>query len=123
MNSTAESARRVHQVGEEHHRGARHVLRGGAARARAGRNGEIIFSFNAGHASDLIMNLISDRQYRRERGSGGGRRGSGKGTLGQGKTAPGQSAKNEDHSRHRAHYCHTHRHPRRPGLFRIDMIT
>ena len=68
------------------------------------------------------LNPISDRQHRRERGSGGGRRGSGKGTLGQGQTASGQSAKDEDHSRHRAHYCHTHRHPRRPGLDRIDMI-
>ena len=48
VNSIAESARRVHQVGEEHHRGARHVLRGGAARARAGGNGETTFSFNTG---------------------------------------------------------------------------
>ena len=122
MNSIAESARRVHQVGEEHNRGARHVLRGGAARARAGGNGETTFSFNTGRAFVFIMNPISDRQHRRERGSGGGRRGSGKGTLGQGQTASVQSAKDEDHSRHRAHYCHTHRHPRRPGLDRIDMI-
>ena len=87
--------------------------------------GEMVRSFSC-HLSFTLYYLLflptSDRQHRRERGSGGGRRGSGKGTLGQGQTAPVQSAQDEDHSRHRAHYCHTHRHPRRPGLDRIDMI-
>ena len=53
-----ESARRVHQAGEEHHRGAGHVLRGGAARARAGRNGE--FSFVS------LLSLVTDYNFESE---------------------------------------------------------